>query len=58
MAHVKSLGLSYHNLIIKTSNETVTLEGEVAKQEDSEKIALAIGNVEGVELAECSCLNS
>ncbi|WP_426295336.1 BON domain-containing protein [Dyadobacter endophyticus] len=58
MAHVKSLGLSYHNLTIKTSNDAVTLEGEVAKQEDSEKIALAIGNIEGVELVECSCLNS
>lgn len=52
MARVKSLGLPYHNLTIKTSNDTITLEGEVAKQEDSEKIALAIGNVEGVDLVD------
>ena len=49
LAHVKSLGLAYNSLTVKTSGDTVTLEGEVAKQEDSEKIALAVGNVEGVE---------
>jgi nucleoid-associated protein YgaU len=45
---VKSIGLAYNSLTVKTSGDTVTLEGEVAKQEDSEKIALAVGNVEGV----------
>jgi nucleoid-associated protein YgaU len=49
LSHVKSLGLSYNTLTIKTSGDTVTLEGEVAKQEDAEKIALAVGNVEGVK---------
>ncbi len=49
LAHVKSLGLAYNSLTVKTSGDTVTLEGEVVKQEDSEKIALAVGNVEGVE---------
>lgn len=48
LAHVKALGLAYNNLSVKTSGDTVTLEGEVAKQQDAEKIALAVGNVEGV----------
>lgn len=52
LAHVKSLGLSYNNLTVKTSGDTVTLEGEVAKQEDAEKIALAVGNVQGVEVVD------
>ncbi len=49
LAHVKSLGLAYNTLSVTTSGETVKLEGEVARQEDAEKIALAVGNVEGVE---------
>lgn len=49
LAHVKALGLAYNSLTVKTSGDTVTIEGEVAKQEDAEKIALAVGNVEGVE---------
>jgi nucleoid-associated protein YgaU len=48
LAHVKGLGLAYNSLTVKVSGETVTLEGEVAKQEDGEKISLAVGNVEGV----------
>ncbi len=52
LSHVKSLGLSYNNLTVKTSGDTVTLEGEVAKQEDSEKISLAVGNVEGVQVVD------
>lgn len=47
--HVKKLGLHYNKLTIKTSGETVVLEGEVQSQEDAEKIVLAVGNVEGVE---------
>lgn len=50
LAHVKALGLSYNKLTIKTAVDTVTVEGEVAEQADSEKIALAVGNVEGVEI--------
>lgn len=46
--HVKQLGLPFKKLTIKTKGDTVTLEGEVAKQEDAEKLALAVGNVEGV----------
>lgn len=49
LAYVKQLGLPYNNLTIKTSAKTVTIAGEVAQQEDSEKIALAVGNVKGVE---------
>jgi nucleoid-associated protein YgaU len=52
LAHVKALGLSYNSLVVKTSADTVILEGEVATQEDAEKIALAVGNVEGVELVD------
>ena len=49
LQHVKTLGLPYNKLIVKVAGHTVILEGEVAKQEDAEKIALAVGNVEGVE---------
>ncbi len=49
LSHVKSLGIPYNSLTVKTSGDTVTLEGEVTTQEDAEKIALAVGNVEGVE---------
>jgi nucleoid-associated protein YgaU len=45
---VKSLGLPYKSLTIRTNGDTVTLQGEVEKQEDAEKIALTVGNVEGV----------
>ena len=52
LAHVKALGLKYNNLTVKTSGDTVTIEGEVANQEDAEKIALAVGNVEGVQVVD------
>jgi nucleoid-associated protein YgaU len=52
LAHVKALGLAYNNLTVKTSGDTVTIEGEVSKQEDAEKIALAVGNVEGVQVVD------
>jgi len=52
LAHVKALGLPYNSLTVKTSGDTVIIEGEVAAQEDSEKIALAVGNVEGVEIVD------
>ena len=50
--HVKQLGLAFQKLTIKTKGDTVTLEGQVAKQEDAEKIALAVGNVEGVKVVD------
>jgi nucleoid-associated protein YgaU len=46
--HVKQLGLSYKTLTVKTKGDTVVLSGSVKSQEDSEKISLAVGNVEGV----------
>ncbi|GAB4011282.1 peptidoglycan-binding protein LysM [Spirosoma sp. KCTC 42546] len=46
--HVKQLGLAYNSLTVKTKGDTVTISGSVKSQEDSEKIALAVGNVEGV----------
>ena len=52
LAHVKALGLAYKTIQVKTSGDTVILEGEVEKQADSEKIALAVGNVEGVAVVD------
>ncbi|GAA4462018.1 peptidoglycan-binding protein LysM [Nibrella saemangeumensis] len=49
LSHVKQLGLRYNKLTVKTAGDTVVLEGEVQSHEDAEKIALAVGNVEGVE---------
>jgi nucleoid-associated protein YgaU len=49
LAHVKGLALPYKTIKISLKEETVLLEGEVANQIDAEKIALAIGNVNGVE---------
>jgi nucleoid-associated protein YgaU len=48
LKHIQSLGLPFKKLTVKTLGDKVTLEGQVAKQEDAEKIALAVGNVEGV----------
>ncbi|MES2795793.1 MAG: peptidoglycan-binding protein LysM [Bacteroidota bacterium] len=50
--HVQSLGLPFVSLIIKTADDTVILGGEVSAQEDAEKIALAVGNVEGVAVVD------
>ncbi len=52
LAHIKQLGLPYNSLTVKTSADTVTIIGEVTKQEDAEKIALAVGNVEGVKVVD------
>jgi nucleoid-associated protein YgaU len=46
---VKKLGLTYKNIKLSTSGQSVTIEGEVDRQEEAEKIALAVGNVGGVE---------
>ena len=48
LKHVQDLGLAFQTLTVKVSGDTATLEGQTATQEDSEKIGLAIGNVEGV----------
>lgn len=52
LAHVQQLGLAFNTLTIKTAGDTVTLVGEVEKQEDAEKISLAVGNVEGVHMVD------
>ncbi len=49
LKHVQDLGLAYNKLTVRVSGHTVIIDGEVATQEDAEKIALAVGNVEGVE---------
>jgi nucleoid-associated protein YgaU len=46
---IKKLGLTYKNIKIITSGQNVTLEGEVDSQADAEKIAIAVGNVGGVQ---------
>ena len=48
LAHVQSLKLPFKTLTVVLQNEKVTLKGEVDKQADAEKIALAVGNVDGV----------
>jgi nucleoid-associated protein YgaU len=49
LAHVQGLGLAFNSLTVKISgDDTVIIEGETATQQDAEKIALAVGNVEGV----------
>lgn len=50
--HVKGLGLPFKRLKISLNEGDVTLSGEVEKQEDAEKIVLAVGNVEGVDTVE------
>ena len=50
LAHVQSLNLPFNTLKIGlTAENAVQISGEVDKQEDAEKIALTVGNVEGVE---------
>lgn len=47
--YVKQLGLTYNKIKLSVTDDDVKVEGEVAAQEDAEKIILAIGNVEGVD---------
>jgi nucleoid-associated protein YgaU len=49
LQHVQGLGLKFNALTVKVSGDTVIIQGETATQADAEKIALAVGNVEGVE---------
>lgn len=46
--HVKGLGLPVEGLAISVKDEVVTVKGKVDSVAHSEKIALALGNVEGV----------
>lgn len=49
VAHVQALGLPFKQLTVVLAGDKVTIKGEVAQQADAEKIALAVGNVEGVD---------
>ena len=49
LAHVQQLGLPFKTLKIALNGDDVIVTGEVEKQEDSEKIILAVGNVDGVD---------
>jgi nucleoid-associated protein YgaU len=50
IAHIQELGLAFKSLKVSLKpDNAVLVEGEVEKQEDAEKIVLALGNVEGVE---------
>ena len=50
IAHVQALGLSFNSLQVAVkADESVSVTGEVEHQSDSEKIVLALGNVEGVD---------
>ena len=50
IAHVQELGLAFKTLKVSIkADDTVVVAGEVEEQADSEKIVLALGNVEGVE---------
>jgi nucleoid-associated protein YgaU len=52
LAHVQALGLAFKTIKVSIKEDIVTLEGEVENQSDAEKIALAVGNVEGVSSVE------
>jgi nucleoid-associated protein YgaU len=50
LAHVQSLHLPFNTIeIVLRTDNSVTIKGEVDQQVDAEKIALTVGNVEGVE---------
>lgn len=49
LEYVKGLGLPYQTIKITLRGDDVVLQGDVASQADSEKITLAVGNVEGVD---------
>jgi nucleoid-associated protein YgaU len=50
LAHVQSLSLPFNTLSVKLNHDnSVDISGEVDQQADAEKIALTVGNVDGVE---------
>lgn len=52
LSHVQGLALPFRKLTVKVNGDTVVLEGETETQVDSEKIAIAVGNVEGVAIVD------
>lgn len=47
--HISEVGLGNPNVQAKVDDGTVTVTGEVASQEEKEKILLTLGNIKGVE---------
>ncbi len=47
-AHLTQVGLPTNGLDIQVADDTVTVRGSTASQEEKEKIAVALGNVKGV----------
>ena len=47
--HISKVGLGNPNVHAEVDGSTVTLTGEVATQEEKEKVLLAVGNIAGVE---------
>lgn len=50
--HVESVGLGNPNITATVEGDKVILKGEVASQEEKEKIILATGNIDGVASVE------
>jgi len=46
--HVESVGLGNPNIKVTVEGDKIILQGEVASQEEKEKIILAAGNISGV----------
>ncbi|RZI89544.1 MAG: BON domain-containing protein, partial [Pseudomonas sp.] len=46
--HVSKVGLGNPNITATVDGDKITLTGDVASQEEKEKIILAAGNIEGV----------
>ncbi|MEB3900040.1 peptidoglycan-binding protein LysM [Pseudomonas putida] len=46
--HVESVGLGNPNISARVEGDKIILKGEVASQEEKEKIILAAGNIDGV----------
>ena len=47
--YIQGLGLPFKTITINLRGDDVVVQGEVENQADSEKIVLALGNVEGVD---------
>ncbi|MDQ2106223.1 peptidoglycan-binding protein LysM [Azospirillum isscasi] len=47
-SHLSQVGLPTNGLDIQVADDTVTVRGSTASQEEKEKIAVALGNVKGV----------
>lgn len=50
--HIAEVGLGNPNVQASVEGDTVTVTGEVATQEEKEKVILALGNISGVSRVE------